>query len=70
MKFVIRRPIEGISLNGFEYVLDGEDGDIKFFDSEEQARDFLINAGYSPEELQEDLDDRAIDINVWEEDEQ
>lgn len=68
--FVIRRSIGGISLNGYEYVLDGKDGDIKFFDSEEQARNFLINAGYSPEELQEDLDNCTIDINVWEEDEQ
>lgn len=66
MKYVIRRPIGGISLNGFEYVLDGEDGNILFFDSEDQARKFLIEAGYSADELREDLDNRAIDINVWE----
>lgn len=66
MKYVIRRPIGGIFLNGFEYVLDGENGNILFFDNEEQARKFLIEAGYSAEELQKDLDSRAIDINVWE----
>ncbi|MCM1329981.1 MAG: hypothetical protein NC253_11130 [Ruminococcus sp.] len=69
VKYVIRRPIEGIFLNGFEYALTEEDGDIKLFDSEEQAREFLIEAGYTAEELQADLDACAIDIDVWEGDE-
>lgn len=66
-KFVIRRPIGGISLNGYEYVTEDEAGEnIMFFDSEEEARQYLIKAGYTPEELQEDLDECAIDICEWE----
>lgn len=69
-KFVIRRPIGGISLNGYEYVTEDEAGEnIIFFGSEKAARQYLINAGYTPEELQADLDERVIDIDVWECDE-
>lgn len=67
-KFVIRRPIGGISLNGWEYVTKDEAGEnIMFFCSEDEARQYLIEAGYPPEELQQDLDECAIDICNWEE---
>jgi hypothetical protein len=37
---VIGRPINGISLNGLEYLLD-EDGEYKQFESTEEAKTFL-----------------------------
>lgn len=66
-KFVIRRPINGISLNGYKYVTEDEAGkNIIFFDSNEAAWQYLIDAGYAPEELQTDLDNCVIDICEWE----
>lgn len=48
---VVARPVNGITLNGdLEFLLD-DDGAVRVFDSEEQARDFLIAAGVEPEEL-------------------
>lgn len=70
-KFVIRRPINGISLNGYEYVTEDEAGEnIIFFDSNEAAWQYLTDAGYTPEELQTDLDNCVIDICEWEEGEE
>jgi hypothetical protein len=40
MAIVIGRPINGISLNGLEYLLD-EDGEYKQFESTEEAKTFL-----------------------------
>jgi len=40
MAIVIGRPINGISLNGLEYLLN-EDGDYKEFNSKEEAKTFL-----------------------------
>lgn len=69
-KIVIRRPINGIFLNGFEYVTEDAAGEhIKFFESEESARHFLIGTGYTAEDLQTDLDNGAIDICEWSDDE-
>ncbi len=68
-KIVIRRPINGISLNGWEYVTEDKEGEhIKFFENEENARQFLTDTGYTSEELQEDLDNGAIDICEWSDD--
>ena len=50
-KVVVARPVNGITLNGdLEYLLD-DGGEVRVFDSEEQAREFLIAAGIGPEEL-------------------
>lgn len=50
-RIVVARPINGISLNnGREFLLDDR-GEIKEFDSVEQARELLIAAGIEPEEL-------------------
>lgn len=65
VKYYIRRPIEGISLNGFEFVSEANDDKPILFDSEEAAKQYLINAGYSIEELERDLDSGAVDIDVW-----
>jgi hypothetical protein len=40
MAIVIGRPINGISINGLEYLLD-ENGDYKQFESKEEAKTFL-----------------------------
>ena len=40
MAIVIGRPINGISINGLEYLL-GEDGEYKQFESREEAKTFL-----------------------------
>jgi hypothetical protein len=40
MAIVIGRPINGISINGLEYLLD-EDGEYKQFESREEAKTFL-----------------------------
>ena len=40
MAIVIGRPINGISLNGLEYLLN-EDGEYKQFESTEEAKTFL-----------------------------
>lgn len=50
-KVAVARPVNGITLNGdLEFLLD-DSGKVQIFDSEEQAREFLIAAGIGPEEL-------------------
>lgn len=45
-KYAIGRPIGGISLNGLEYVTDSNNEPL-FFDSQEDAIEFLIAYGYT-----------------------
>ena len=52
MRYAIGRPIEGITLNGNEYVLDG-DGELMTFDSEEDALDFLKACGLADDDIEE-----------------
>lgn len=52
MRYAIGRPIEGIALNGNEYVLDG-DGELMTFDSEEDALDFLKACGFTDNDIEE-----------------
>jgi succinate dehydrogenase flavin-adding protein (antitoxin of CptAB toxin-antitoxin module) len=47
----IGQAIEGISLNGYEWLLEEEDGDIKWFDSYEEAEAFLLQTGANEEDL-------------------
>jgi hypothetical protein len=54
MAYVISRFQEGISLNPREFVLDENDEVIKF-DTEEQAEDFLIEAGIPEEAINESI---------------
>ena len=42
-KWVIARPINGISINGDEYAAD-DNGKFVCFDSEEQAKDTMLSA--------------------------
>ena len=50
-KVVVARPIDGITINTkLEFLLD-DDGEVRIFDNQEQARKFLTDAGIEPEEL-------------------
>ena len=50
-KVAVARPIDGITLNSeMEFLLD-DSGEVRVFDSEEQAKVFLIAAGVGSEEL-------------------
>lgn len=50
MRYAIGRPIEGVTLNGNEYVLDG-DGKLMTFDSEADALDFLKVCGFTDNDI-------------------
>ena len=50
MRYAIGRPIEGVTLNGNEYVLDG-DGKLMTFDSEEDTLDFLKACGFTDNDI-------------------
>lgn len=50
MRYAIGRPIEGVTLNGNEYVLDG-DGKLMTFDSEADALDFLKACGFTDNDI-------------------
>lgn len=52
MKTIVGRHINGITINPLEYVLESEDGDIKEFDSKEDAIKFLLNVGADEEDLE------------------
>ena len=41
MSYVIAQPVEGISLNGLEYLLD-DDNNVKIFKSYDLAHDFVV----------------------------
>ena len=53
--YIVGRPIEGISLNGLEYLLDDE-GNLMEFDSPIEAKEFLRENGHedwSDDELED-----------------
>lgn len=50
-KVIIGRPINGISLNGLEYVLD-EEGEVRYFDGADEAKQFLLDSGFSEKDLE------------------
>ena len=49
--YEVGRPINGISLNGLEFLLESEGGNIKLFDTYEAAESFLRDAGFDDEDL-------------------
>lgn len=50
-KVIIGRPVNGITLNGaLEFLLD-DNSEVRMFDSQEQAKSFLTDAGVGPDEL-------------------
>jgi hypothetical protein len=58
MSIVIGRPINGISLNGLEYLLD-ENGDYKLFNSKEEAKAFL-NSNFEEPLTDDELEDNFM----------
>ena len=58
MGIVIGRPINGISLNGLEYLLD-ENGDYKLFNSKEEAKAFL-NSSFEEPLTDDELEDNFM----------
>ena len=53
---IIGRPIEGIALNGLEYLMNEDNTDYKFFDNKESAMQFLrnnINEEVTDDELED-----------------
>ena len=52
---VVGRPINGISLNGLEFLLISENGPRMTFDSKEEAKDFLRENAF-PEATDEELE--------------
>lgn len=57
MSILIKRPINGITINGFEYVLD-DNGDEITFDTLEDAKAFLAQHGYD----ENDIDAEGIEF--------
>lgn len=53
-KVIIGRPINDISLNGLEYILDDE-GEIRYFDSIDEAKALLREHGYDDEDMEDYL---------------
>lgn len=51
MKVIIGRPINGISINGLEYVCD-KDGFTIVFESEEKAKSFLHINGVTDKDIE------------------
>ncbi len=47
----VGRHINGITLNGYEWLLTEEEGDIMFFNSTEEAKQFLLEHGETEEGL-------------------
>jgi len=62
MAIVIGRPINGISLNGLEYLLN-EDGDYKEFNSKEEAKTFL-NSMFEEPLTDDDLEDSFMFLDT------
>lgn len=52
MRYAIGRPVEGVTLNGNEYVLD-DDGELMTFDGKEDALDFLKACGLTDDDIEE-----------------
>jgi hypothetical protein len=48
MSIIIGRPIEGISLNGLEYLMNEDNTDYRFFNDKREAMDFLNSAMEEP----------------------
>lgn len=54
---IVGRPIEGISLNGLEYLMNEDGDDYKFFNNKREAMDFLNSS------MDEPLSDDELEDN-------
>jgi hypothetical protein len=66
--YVIGRAIDGVCLNGWEFVLDGKDGDVMVYDTQEKALEFLKRetgeTDYTPEEFEEEYGAHILDESL------
>ncbi len=66
-RIAVGRPINGITINGLEYLLDDE-GDLMTFESEQKAKEFLAEKGYTEEDMYwmvfEEVDDVRADEEI------
>lgn len=65
-KYVIERPINGISLNGNEQHCH-PDGEPVLFITYDEAKQYLLASYDNPDDMQIDLDNGAMQINEYEE---
>lgn len=52
MKILVSRPVNGISINGGELLLEDDGVRVKTFNNESEARDFLMLSGIEKEDLE------------------
>ena len=66
-RLCVGRPINGITINGNEYLLN-DDGEVKVFENTREAVVFLYDKGFSPEEITEltlvDIDEQPAEVAV------
>lgn len=62
---IVGRPIEGVSLNGLEYLMNEDNTDYKFFDSKREAMDFL-NSSLTEPVTDNELEDAFLFLDTEE----
>jgi hypothetical protein len=60
---IIGRPIEGIALNGLEYLMNEDNTDYKFFNNKQEAMDFL-KKGFEEPVSDDDLEDTFMFLDT------
>lgn len=60
---IIGRPIEGISLNGLEYLMNEENTDYRFFKDKREAMDFL-NTMFEEPITDEEMEDAFMFLDT------
>lgn len=63
MSIIIGRAINGISINGFEYLMNDENTDYKFFPNKKEAMDFL-NSKFDEPLTYEELEDGFLFLDT------
>ena len=59
MSIVIGRPINGISINGLEYLMNEDNSDYKLFENKEEAKTFL-NSMFEEPLTDDELEDNFM----------
>jgi hypothetical protein len=63
-KYTIAQPVEDCTINGLEYLKTAE-GEIKFFNDVQHAKNFLVLSGMTLAEVKESLDNQSIQIEPY-----
>ena len=59
MRIVVGRPINGISINGLEYLMNEDNSDYKLFENKEEAKTFL-NSMFEEPLTDDELEDNFM----------